>query len=135
MMQPRVSQRSKDLVLLMPSMARVQNIMAIASAIVLLTLEILRSKSDWADTGVTILWAVCALALILYGMKRLSAHHRYFGLILFGITSLKVLLVDSSELEGLERIAAFMGTGILLLGLSFAYQKATAYFQSLGEEQ
>lgn len=109
--------------------------MSLAAGIGVLTLEILRSKSDWADTGVTILWALCALALILFGMRRKTAAHRYFGLILFGLATLKVLIVDSSELKGLERIAAFIGTGILLLILSFAYQKATAYFQSLGEEQ
>ncbi len=111
------------------------NIMALASAIWMMTWEIMRSQTDWASTAITILWAVCALALILFGMKRRIAAHRYFGLILFGIATFKVLIVDSSELHGLERIAAFIGTGILLLGLSFAYQKASAYFQSLGGEE
>ncbi len=114
---------------------RVLNIMALASAIWMMTWEIMRSQTDWASSAITILWAVCALALILFGMKRRIAAHRYFGLILFGIATFKVLIVDSSELKGLERIAAFIGTGILLLALSFAYQKASAYFQSLGEEE
>ncbi len=111
------------------------NLMAVASGIWLMTWEILRSHSDWASSAVTILWAVCALGLILFGMKRRMAAHRYFGLILFGITTCKVLFVDSSELTGLERIAAFIGTGLLLLALSFAYQKASTFFQSLGEEE
>lgn len=132
---PRLSARSAEVAQRAPSFARTQNILSLAAGIGVLTLEILRSKSDWADTGVTILWALCALALILFGMRRKTAAHRYFGLVLFGLATLKVLIVDSSELEGLERIAAFIGTGVLLLALSFAYQKATAYFQSLGEEQ
>ena len=109
------------------------NLMALAAGIGVMTLEIMRSRSDWASTAITILWAICALALILFGMKRRVAAHRYFGLILFGMATLKVLIVDSSELGGLERIAAFIGTGLLLLALSFAYQKASAYFQSQGE--
>lgn len=130
LVQPRLVSRPA----LPSSLPRALNIMSLAAGIYVLTLEILRSRSDWADTGVTILWAGCALVLILFGMKRRTAAHRYFGLILFGLATLKVLLVDSSELKGLERIAAFMGTGILLLALSFAYQKASAYFQSLGSD-
>jgi hypothetical protein len=89
--------------------------------------------TNWADMGMTILWAVSALAAILYGMKKRRVPHRYFGLGLFALATLKVLIVDSSELKGLERIGAFIITGILLLVLSFAYQKASAYFQPLEE--
>ena len=99
------------------------------------TIEILRKNNDWANTAVTVLWAVCALTLIFYGMKRRRAAYRYFGLILFGLTTLKVLLIDSSGLRGLERIAAFLVTGVLLLILSFVYQKASAFFESLAEEK
>lgn len=35
----------------------------------------------------------------------------------------KVFLVDLAELEGLPRIAAFLGVGVLLLVRSAAYQK------------
>jgi uncharacterized membrane protein len=135
LLQPRIMARDVRFILPAPTLARVLNIMSLATGIGVVTIEILRKNSDWADTAVTMLWAVCALALILFGMKRRSAVHRYFGLVLFALTTLKVLLIDSSELKGLERIAAFMGTGILLLALSFAYQKASAYFQSLGEEK
>jgi hypothetical protein len=135
MLQPRLISRDVRFVMPKVTFARVLNIMALAAGIGVVSLEILRKNSDWADMAVTILWAVCALILILFGMKRFSAAHRYFGLVLFGLTTLKVLLVDSSGLKGLERIAAFMGTGILLLILSFAYQKASAYFHALEEEK
>jgi uncharacterized membrane protein len=58
-----------------------------------------------------------------------------FGLILFGLTTLKVLFVDSSELKGIERIAAFMVTGVLLLVLSFIYQKVSARFLTPGDSK
>jgi len=117
-----------------PAFPRVMNIAALVAALGLVSMELARFDTDWADTGITILWALSALTLILVGMKRRTAAHRYFGLILFGITSLKVLVVDSSELDGLQRIGAFIGTGLMLLILAFAYQKASAFFQSLEEE-
>jgi uncharacterized membrane protein len=58
-----------------------------------------------------------------------------FGLILFGLTTLKVLFIDSSELKGIARIAAFMGAGILLLVLSFVYQKVSARFLADGDSK
>ena len=132
---PRIAARNIALVLPAPTFARMLNIGSLAAGIGLVSIEIQRKPDDWADMAVTILWAVCALALILFGMKKRSAAHRYFGLVLFGLATLKVLLVDSSDLDGLERIIAFLGTGVLLLALSFAYQKASAYFESQGEEE
>lgn len=134
-LQPRLLACDARFVMPAVSFSRSLNILSLVAGIGVLSFEILRGSSDWANSAVTLLWAVCALALIFFGMKRNSAAHRYFGLALFGLATLKVLLVDSSELSGLERIAAFMGTGILLLVLSFGYQKASAYFHASGEEK
>lgn len=131
---PRILSRDVQFVFPAPTFSRLLNLLSLAAGIGVVSLEILRNDSDWANMAVTILWAVCALGLIFFGMKRRRAAHRYFGLVLFGFATLKVLLVDSSELNGLERIAAFMGTGILLLVLSFGYQKASAYFHALKDE-
>jgi hypothetical protein len=132
---PRIAARGTALIFERAVFSKVLNISSLAAGIGVVSIEILRKPNDWADMAVSILWAVCALALVLFGMKRRNAAHRYFGLVLFGLATLKVLLVDSSELKGLERIGAFIGTSILLLTLSFAYQKASAYFNAAGEEQ
>jgi uncharacterized membrane protein len=108
---------------------------SLACALLVLTLELGRTKSEWAGPLITILWAGWALALILFGLMRRVAPYRMFGLILFGLTTLKVLLVDSSELKGIERISAFMGAGILLLVLSFVYQKVSARFLADGDSK
>ncbi|RKX39904.1 MAG: hypothetical protein DRP64_13505, partial [Verrucomicrobia bacterium] len=134
LLQPRILSRDVQFVFPVATFSRLLNLLSLAAGIGVVSLEILRNHSDWANMAVTILWAVCALGLIFFGMKRRSATHRYFGLVLFGLATLKVLLLDSSELNGLERIAAFMGTGILLLVLSFGYQKAFAYFHAQEEE-
>lgn len=110
------------------------NILSIGSFIGIISTEMLRIHSSWGEFSVTIFWAISALTLILFGMKYKIAAHRYFGLGLFTLTSLKVLVMDSSELQGLERIFAFIGTGLLLLVLSFVYQKAIYYFQSLNNK-
>ena len=106
----------------------IKNIFALSATLLLFSLEILRSQTDRASMALTIFWAFCALFCILFGMKRKEVAFRYFGLVLFGMTTLKVLFIDSSELSGLERIGALIGTGILLLILSFGYQKASAFF-------
>ncbi|MDF7823006.1 DUF2339 domain-containing protein [Pontiellaceae bacterium B12227] len=133
-LQPMIGKRHSAFLKDTPSLTWLMSISALVSGLGILSLEIGRLETDWADMGITILWAFSALALILFGMKKRTAPHRYFGLILIGLATLKVLIVDSSELEGLQRIFAFIGTGILLLVLAFAYQKASAFFQTLEEE-
>lgn len=112
-------------------LARGVELASIVAMVGLITQEFLRAAADWAVSAITIWWAVCALGLILYGMRRRVAPHRYLGLLLFGLAAFKVLFIDSAELSGLARIAAFMGTGALMLTLSFVYMKAAAYFNGL----
>lgn len=135
LLQPMIGKKHAAFLGGTPALAWLMSVSALVSGLGILSLEIGRLDTDWADMGITILWAVSALALILFGMKKRIAPHRYFGLILIGLATLKVLIVDSSELDGLQRIFAFIGTGILLLVLAFAYQKASAFFQILEEEE
>jgi len=110
------------------------NMIALLTALVVLTMEMARVDNEWAGPLVTLLWVLWALALTLFGLVHNGAPYRFFGLILFGVTTLKVLIVDSSELSGIERIAAFMGAGVFLLILSFIYQKAASRFLPAEEE-
>ena len=57
-------------------------------------------------------------------MWRDFAPIRYLAMVLFGITVLKVLLIDLSALGGIYRIFGFIGLGIVLLAVSFVYQRA-----------
>ncbi len=109
------------------------NIGALLAAILIVTSELYRMASAWNQMLVTLWWASCAIALVIEGLIRRNRSHRYAGLALFAVTTGKVLLVDLSALDGLERIAAFMSAGVLLLVLSFIYQRAAA--RLTGEEQ
>jgi hypothetical protein len=73
--------------------------------------------------GISILWAVFALGLIIRGLTRKSTSVRYVGLALFSIVSAKVFFVDLSQLDQLWRIVAFVVLGILLMVGSFVYLK------------
>ncbi len=99
------------------------NVAALVGIVVLITMEIERGKGSWSQSMITIWWAVCALALAVTGLIRQRRYLRIFALILFAVTIGKVFLVDLSGLSGLHRIAAFIGVGLFLLLLSYAYQR------------
>jgi uncharacterized membrane protein len=46
------------------------------------------------------------------------------GMALLGLVIAKIFLVDMAGLQGLWRVAAFMGLGLALLGLAWMYRKA-----------
>lgn len=73
--------------------------------------------------GVSILWSIFALALILRGIWRNVKALRYIGLMLFAIVAWKVFFIDLSQLDQLYRIVAFLVLGIMLLFGSFIYLK------------
>jgi uncharacterized membrane protein len=73
--------------------------------------------------GVSILWSLFALGLLLGGIKRNVATLRYLGLALFAVVAWKVFFNDLATLDQLYRIVAFILLGILILAGSFLYLK------------
>ena len=98
---------------------------SLVAGILVVSLELYRIPGTWNQALITLWWAGCAITLVVWGLFRRTAIHRYAGLALFGATTLKVVLLDILELDGLARIAAFMATGALLLVLSYLYQRAS----------
>jgi uncharacterized membrane protein len=68
-------------------------------------------------------WAIYAAALIAVGMRRHYAPIRYFAIVLIGLTVVKVIAVDTQELDGIYRVLAFLVVGGILVGVSFLYQR------------
>jgi uncharacterized membrane protein len=79
-----------------------------------------RFASSLALSGI---WTASAAVFIAIGFWRDFAPLRYLAIGLFGLTVLKVFLVDLSELGGIYRILGFMGVGVVLLVVSFLYQR------------
>jgi uncharacterized membrane protein len=61
--------------------------------------------------------------LLAAGFSRRSAFLRWQGLVLLAFSVAKVFLVDMSELSQGYRILSFLGLGVLLLAVSFVYQR------------
>jgi uncharacterized membrane protein len=73
--------------------------------------------------GFPILWGLCSFVLMMVGMKKKIKDLRIISLTLFFITILKLFIFDISDISEGGKIAAFICLGILLLVVSFMYQK------------
>jgi uncharacterized membrane protein len=94
--------------------------------LIALTAEIsdaFRSHKLVRDFAWSALWMLYGAALMILGFARSNAFLRWLALILLGLTVGKVFLYDLSTLERVYRILSFIALGILLLAISFAYQK------------
>ena len=62
-------------------------------------------------------------ALLALGFRRSSAFLRWQALVLIAAAILKVFLADMSRLSQGYRVVSFLALGILLLAVSFVYQR------------
>lgn len=79
--------------------------------------------------GLTLLWALYALGLLLAGLRFTVRGLRYAGLALFAVVVGKVFLVDLAGLESIYRIVAFIVLGIVLFLAALLYLRNRARFQ------
>jgi uncharacterized membrane protein len=80
--------------------------------------------------SLSLLWTTYASVLIALGIKRVSALLRWQALSLFGLVVVKVFIYDSSFLERFYRIVSFLILGLVLLLVSFLYQRKVAHERS-----
>ena len=73
--------------------------------------------------GLSIIFAVYALAMIITGISKKLKHIRMGGIILFGITLCKVLFYDLSALSTISKTIVLIVLGIIMLIASFLYNK------------
>ena len=73
--------------------------------------------------GYPILWGVGSFLFMTYGMKARLRTVRIIALTLFGVTLVKLFLFDIKGASEGARVAAFISLGVLLLVISFLYQK------------
>jgi uncharacterized membrane protein len=73
--------------------------------------------------ALSVLWIGYALALLIVGMIRKSASVRWQGLALLWVAIMKVFFFDLSFLTRFYRIISFFVLGLVLLLVSFFYQK------------
>jgi uncharacterized membrane protein len=75
------------------------------------------------DFAYSALWMAYGAMLMVVGFWRKSAFVRWQALILIAATIVKVFVYDTSQLDRIYRILSFIGLGVLLLAISFVYQR------------
>ena len=74
-------------------------------------------------TGFPILWGILAFLFLIIGIKKQQKSLRIIALSLLGLTILKLFLYDISNISETGKIISFILLGILILIISFVYQK------------
>jgi uncharacterized membrane protein len=75
------------------------------------------------DFTYSALWMAYGAMLMVIGFFRRSAFVRWQALVLIAVTIVKVFLYDVSQLDREYRIVSFIVLGVLLLAISFVYQR------------
>lgn len=89
-----------------------------------------RNGAEWAwwenlyyKAGLSILWSICSFIMMWLGMQYKFRPLRIISLSLFTLTLLKLFAYDISNIPPGGKIAAFILLGVLLLTVSFMYQR------------
>ncbi|MFK5981359.1 MAG: DUF2339 domain-containing protein [Flavobacteriaceae bacterium] len=73
--------------------------------------------------GLSILWGIYSLSLIVYGIWKNKQYLRIGAIALFVVTLLKLFFYDISHLNTIAKTVVFVSLGIILLIISFLYNK------------
>ncbi len=88
----------------------------------------------WMDIGtsgktykleLSIFWGIYALILVSIGIWQRKRHLRIGAMVLFGGTLIKLFLYDLANLNTISKTIVLVSLGILLLIISFLYNKFT----------
>lgn len=88
-----------------------------------LTLFVMFIAFNWDGFTVTFLWLLTAVIVFAWGFSMRSVRARMAGIILIGVTLGKLLALDSLTFTTVQKVIAYLALGILLLIVSFFYQK------------
>lgn len=82
----------------------------------------------WDGVLVTITWLVIAIGLFAAGVMTKMGWLRLFAILLTGVTLGKLILIDRNSFTTGQKIISYISIGVLLLLLSFFYQKLRQTF-------
>lgn len=82
-----------------------------------------RLETIYIKVGLPILWGLCSFALMILGMRTKVRTLRIISLALFTVTLVKLFMFDIKGIPPAGKIAAFFCLGVILLIVSFMYQK------------
>jgi uncharacterized membrane protein len=94
----------------------------IASSELINWMDIYKSEQS-NKLGLSILWGIYSLFLIAFGIWKKNRLLRIGAIALFGITLIKLFFYDISHLNTIAKTIVFVSLGVLLLIISFLYNK------------
>lgn len=93
------------------------------------------ARNLYNKAGLSIIWGLAAFTLIWLGIKKDFKPLRVIALFVFGITLLKLFVYDIRNIPVGGKIAAFILLGIILLVISFMYQRLKKVFIENNEKK
>lgn len=96
--------------------------------------RLFRDTTMYAHFTYSAFFMIFGAALLSIGFWRRSAFLRWQALVVLAVTIAKVFLVDTSELSQGFRIFSFLGLGVLLLAVSFVYQRDWLNLRGQGDQ-
>ncbi|GGG32703.1 membrane protein [Dokdonia pacifica] len=97
-------------------------ILWIASSELIHWMDIGESEQSY-KLGLSILWGIYALLLIILGIWKKKQYLRIMAIVLFAITLIKLFAYDIAHLNTISKTIVFVSLGVLLLIISFLYNK------------
>ena len=82
-----------------------------------------RDLDNLMQLSLSSVWLLYSMTLMVLGFWRSLTNIRFIAFILFGFTILKIFIYDLSYLETLYRIFSFIGLGLILIAVSYVYQR------------
>ena len=98
------------------------SILWVASSELINWLNLMRLSQSY-KLELSILWGAYALLLIALGIWKKKKHLRLGAIGLFAVTLVKLFFYDISQMETIAKTVVFVSLGILLLIISFLYNK------------
>ncbi len=83
----------------------------------------LTSNTDVYKLGLSILWGVYSLFVVVLGIWKKKKYLRIGGLVWFAVTLIKLFFYDIAALSTISKVIVFLSLGVLLLIISFLYNK------------
>lgn len=85
--------------------------------------SIVTSERIYSKAGLSVIWGITSFFIMWLGMKNSYKPLRIIALVIFGITLVKLFVYDIIQVTPGGKILAFILLGVLLLIVSFMYQR------------
>ena len=85
--------------------------------------DLVERWTNFRQMSLSIVWLIYSIILMVIGFWKRSRGVRIVSFVLFAVTILKIFIYDLSFLQTLYRIFSFIGLGIILLSVSYLFQR------------